>query len=65
MDDESPNVADNLENTSCHHARHETPCLHLDALEDVESHGQSEYSDENGIGGNIRLVSQYTRLEGT
>lgn len=65
MDYESSDVTDNLENTSCHHARHEAPCLHLDTLEDVESHGQPEYSDEDGIGGKIWLVPQYARLEGT
>lgn len=65
MDDESSDVADDLECASCQHTRHEPPCPHLDALKSVDGHGQTKYGDEDGVGRNAGLISQDARLDWT
>lgn len=63
MDDKSSDVADDLERASCQHTRHEPPCPHLDTLKGVDGHGQAKYGDEDGVGGDVGLISQDARLE--
>lgn len=64
VDDETPNVTNDLEDTPSQHTRHEAPGLGLVALEGVDNHGQSKDGDEDGGGGDAGPISQETGLEG-
>lgn len=65
VDDQAPHVSDNLEDAPADHAGREAPAAKRPALPGVNGQGNAEDGDEDGVGGDARLVSQDAPFQGT
>ena len=64
MQQNAPNVADDLVKTPNDHADHKVPGSPSEALEDVDEHGKRKRADDDTIAGDRGLVLEDARLEG-
>ena len=63
MQQNAPNVADDLVKTSDDHADHEVPGSPSEALDDVDEHGKRKGADNDTIAGDRGLVLEDAGLE--
>ena len=62
MQHDPPAVSEDLADTSDDHAEQEAPSFVLDALKDVDHHGDGEKGDEASTGGQLGLIVVETEL---
>lgn len=63
VNNQSSDVANNLQDAPADHACQEAPCVRADPLNGVEDHGECENSDEGAVGRNRGLISKNAGLE--
>lgn len=64
MDNQASRIPNNLEDAPADHAGGEAPRLGPDALVGVDEQRQAKDGDEDGVGGDVGLVSQDAVLDG-